>query len=222
MANEQNLIPAAHSIKTEPMREDTSGMSHKLKVQYWPIDDVHPYPNNPRNNDDAVEYVANSIREFGWQQPIVVDTDGTIIAGHTRHKAAKLLGMDTVPVVVADNLTPAQVNAYRLADNKTSEAATWDIEALSVELEGLEIDFDMTEFGFDATEFSIATQEREDVEHSTLKERFGFVPFSVIRTTAADWMERKRVWLDMGIRSEEGRGGGLAFNCRMSLAASLV
>lgn len=125
-------------------------MSYKLKVQYWPIDDVKPYPNNPRNNDDAVEYVANSIREFGWQQPIVVDTDSTIIAGHTRLKAAKMLGMETVPVVVADNLTPAQVNAYRLADNKVAEAATWDMEALAVELEGLEVDFDMTMFDFDA------------------------------------------------------------------------
>ena len=84
-------------------------MSYKLKVQYWPIDDVHPYHNNPRHNDEAVEYVANSIREFSFQQPLVVDTDGTIIAGHTRLKAAKLLGMETVPVVVADNLTPAQV-----------------------------------------------------------------------------------------------------------------
>ena len=125
-------------------------MSHRLKVQYWPIDEVHPYPNNPRNNDDAAEYVANSISEFGWQQPIVVDTDGTIIAGHTRLKAAELLGMDTVPVVVADNLTPAQVSAYRLADNKVAEAATWDMEALAVELEGLEVDFDMTMFDFDA------------------------------------------------------------------------
>lgn len=128
-------------------------MGYKLKVQYWPIDKVRPYPNNPRNNDDAVEYVANSIREFSFQQPLVVDTDGTIIAGHTRLKAAKLLGMDTVPVVVADNLTPAQVNAYRLADNKVAEAATWDMEALAVELEGLEVDFDMTMFDFDATEF---------------------------------------------------------------------
>lgn len=142
-----------NSLKTEPIREDTSGMSHKLKVQYWPIDEVHPYPNNPRNNDDAVEYVANSIREFSFQQPLVVDTDGTIVAGHTRLKAAKMLGMDTVPVVVADNLTPAQVNAYRLADNKVAEAATWDMEALAVELEGLEVDFDMTMFDFDASEF---------------------------------------------------------------------
>ena len=125
-------------------------MDDKTRIQWRPIDDVHPYPNNPRNNDEAVEYVANSIREFGWQQPIVVDTDGTIIAGHTRLKAAKRLGMETVSVVVADNLTPAQVNAYRLADNKVAEAATWDMEALAVELEGLEVDFDMTMFDFDA------------------------------------------------------------------------
>ena len=128
-------------------------MDDKTRIQWRPIDDVHPYPNNPRNNDEAVEYVANSIREFGWQQPIVVDTDGTIIAGHTRLKAAKMLGMETVPVVVADNLTPAQVNAYRLADNKVAEAATWDIDALAVELEGLEVDFDMTMFDFEASEF---------------------------------------------------------------------
>lgn len=125
-------------------------MPNSLRVQWVPIDDITPYPNNPRNNDEAVEYVANSIREFGWQQPIVVDTDGTIIAGHTRLKAAKRLGMETVPVVVADSLTPAQVNAYRLADNKVAEAATWDMEALAVELEGLEVEFDMTMFDFDA------------------------------------------------------------------------
>ncbi len=124
-------------------------MNQKLKIQWRSIDDVRPYPNNPRHNDEAVGVVANSIKEFGWQQPIVVDVDGTIIAGHTRYKAAKTLGMDTVPVVVADNLTPAQVNAYRLADNKVSEFATWDTEALALELEGLEIDFDMTMFGFD-------------------------------------------------------------------------
>lgn len=124
-------------------------MEYKLRVQYWPIDKVKPYPNNPRNNDEAVEYVANSIREFSFQQPLVVDTDSTIIAGHTRLKAAKRLGMEKVPVVVADNLTPAQVNAYRLADNKVAEAATWDMEALAVELEGLEVDFDMSQFDFD-------------------------------------------------------------------------
>ena len=137
-------------------------MNEKTRIQWRPIGDVHPYPNNPRNNDEAVEYVANSIREFGWQQPIVVDTDSTIIAGHTRFKAAKRLGMSTVPVVVADNLTPAQVNAYRLADNKVAEAATWDMEALAVELEGLEVDFDMTMFDFDIETFEPSFDDVED------------------------------------------------------------
>ena len=137
-------------------------MNEKTKIQWRPTGEVHPYPNNPRNNDDAVEYVANSIREFGWQQPIVVDTDSTIIAGHARLKAAKMLGMETVPVVVADNLTPAQVNAYRLADNKVAEAATWDMEALAVELEGLEVDFDMTMFDFDEIGFEPSFDDVED------------------------------------------------------------
>ena len=137
-------------------------MNEKTKIQWRPIDDVHPYQNNPRNNDDAVEYVANSLREFGWQQPIVVDTDGTIIAGHTRLKAAKRLGMEKVPVVVADNLTPAQVNAYRLADNKVAEAATWDMEALSVELDGLEVDFDMGQFNFRLEKFEPSFDDTKD------------------------------------------------------------
>ena len=139
-------------------------VGYKLRVQYWPIDKVKPYQNNPRNNDEAVEYVANSIREFSFQQPLVVDSDGTIIAGHTRLKAAKLLGMETVPVVVADNLTPAQVNAYRLADNKVAEAATWDMEALAVELDGLEIDFDMTMFDFEESEFNFGGSDSEQTE----------------------------------------------------------
>ena len=120
-----------------------------MRVEQWPIGDVKPYPGNPRNNDDAVEAVARSLDEFGWQQPIVVDADGTVIVGHTRLKAAKRLGMETVPVVVAKELTPAQVNAYRLADNKVGELATWDMDLLFAELDGLQADFDMSSFGFD-------------------------------------------------------------------------
>lgn len=119
-----------------------------MRIEWWNIDRVVPYENNPRHNDDAVEPLANSIKAFGWKQPIVVDADGVIIAGHTRLKAAKLLDMERVPVLVASDLTPAQTQAYRLADNKTAELATWDIEALDVELDGLSVDFDMTEFGF--------------------------------------------------------------------------
>lgn len=90
-----------------------------MKVQNVSIQDVKPYANNPRDNDGGVDAVANSIKEFGWQQPIVVDKDNVIIVGHTRYKAAKKLGMKEVPVVVADKLSEEQVKAYRLADNKT-------------------------------------------------------------------------------------------------------
>lgn len=115
------------------------------------IREIKPYENNPRNNDSAVDAVAASIREFGWQQPIVVDKDGVIIAGHTRYKAARKLGLTEVPVVVAENLTDEQVRAYRLADNKTGELAGWDFSALEEELAGL-AEIDMQQFGFAGSE----------------------------------------------------------------------
>ena len=115
------------------------------------LDEIRPYENNPRHNDDAVEYVANSLREFGWKQPIVIDRDGVIVAGHTRYKAAQQLGMKTAPCVIADDLTPDQVKAYRLADNKTGEAAEWDFEALELELDGID-GLDMEQFGFEIEE----------------------------------------------------------------------
>lgn len=119
-----------------------------MKVEDWLIGKVKPYANNPRKNDDAVDATAESIKQFGWQQPIVVDKDGVIIVGHTRLKAAKKLKMDHVPVVVADNLTDDQVKAYRLADNKTGELADWDFDKLEEELDNIQ-DIDMTDFGFD-------------------------------------------------------------------------
>lgn len=119
-----------------------------MKVQSMSITDIKPYPKNPRDNDSGVDAVANSIREFGWQQPIVVDKDKVIIVGHTRYKAAKKLGMDKVPVVVADGLSPEQVKAYRLADNKTGELTDWDMGLLDDELDDI-TDIDMSDFGFD-------------------------------------------------------------------------
>ena len=119
-----------------------------MKVEAKSIDEIKPYENNPRDNDDAVDAVANSIKEFGWQQPIVVDKDMVIIVGHTRYKAAKKLGMDKVPVVVASNLTPEQVKAYRLADNKVGELADWNLPKLNIELDDIN-DIDMSDFGFD-------------------------------------------------------------------------
>ena len=113
--------------------------------------EITPYPNNPRVNDASVDAVVNSIKEFGFQNPIIVDTGMVIIAGHTRHKAALRMGLEEVPVIVAENLTDEQVKAYRLADNKTSELSGWDFNLLDQELMEI-IDIDMTEFGFIETD----------------------------------------------------------------------
>lgn len=131
------------------------------ELKWEPIKSIRPYEKNPRRNDEAVDAVAASIREFGWQQPIVVDKDGVIIAGHTRYKAAKKLKCDTVPVVVADDLTEDQVKAYRLADNKTGELAEWDTALLGEELAEL-ADFDMSQFGFDTILQEEAREAEED------------------------------------------------------------
>lgn len=120
----------------------------ELRVKWVPVGEVRPYPGNPRRNEAAVDAVAASIREFGWRQPIVVDADGTIVCGHTRYKAAQALGEERVPVTVAADLTPEQVAAYRLADNKVGELAEWDDGLLSLELDGIS-DIDMGLFGFD-------------------------------------------------------------------------
>ena len=111
------------------------------------LNEIKPYENNPRHNDNAVDAVANSIREFGFKVPIVVDSEGVIVAGHTRYKAAKKLGLQTVPCLVADDLNEKQINAFRLADNKVGELATWDLGTLKVELDNIG-EIDMSEFGF--------------------------------------------------------------------------
>lgn len=104
------------------------------QIQEVPIGDVKPYANNPRDNDRAVDALAKSIKSFGWQQPIVVDKNMVVIVGHTRLKAAKKLGAEKVPVVIAESLTDEQAKAYRLADNKTGENAVWDNKKLLEEL----------------------------------------------------------------------------------------
>ena len=126
------------------------------RVRYMRVDDLVPYEDNPRRNDQAVDAVAASIREFGFRNPILVDESNVIIAGHTRCKAAKRLGLEEVPVLVVDGLTPEQVAAYRLADNKTAELAEWDSELLAQELDGL-ADLDMSAFGFTERDMERAT-----------------------------------------------------------------
>ena len=119
----------------------------KMNIVYKKVADLVPYENNPRNNDGAVDYVANSIKEFGFKVPVVVDKDNVVVAGHTRLKACEKLGITEVPCIVADDLTEDQIKAFRIADNKVSEYATWDEEKLSQELS--DIMMDMTEFGDD-------------------------------------------------------------------------
>ena len=122
----------------------------RTEIEWMPIGSVKPYDRNPRRNDDAVDAVANSIAEFGFKNPIIVDSDMVIIAGHTRLKAARKLGLKEVPVVIASDLTAEQARAFRLVDNRTAELADWDDDLLQEELDALMDDFDMEEFGFEA------------------------------------------------------------------------
>ena len=126
------------------------------------LKDIRPYEKNPRRNDEAVEAVANSIKEFGMKQPIVVDKGGVIIVGHTRYKALKKLGIKETDVVVADDLTEEQVKAYRIADNSTGELATWDYDLLMPEI--ADLDFDMSMFGLDLTDTEAVGEPLEVVE----------------------------------------------------------
>lgn len=118
-----------------------------MNIVYKKVKDLIPYENNPRNNDEAVDYVAKSIEEFGFKVPCVVSSDGVLITGHTRIKACKKLGIDEVPCIVADDLTEDQIKAFRIADNKVSEYSTWDNTKLAEELS--DIMMDMTQFGDD-------------------------------------------------------------------------
>lgn len=118
-----------------------------MEIVYKKLKDLVPYDKNPRYNDEAVNFVANSIKEFGFKVPIVVDKNNVIVAGHTRYKASEKLGLKEVPTIVADDLTEEQVKAYRLADNKVSERSTWNFELLDQELDDI-LDINMEDFGF--------------------------------------------------------------------------
>lgn len=126
-----------------------------MKIELWKITDVTPYPGNPRQNDDAVDAVVASLREFGFRQPIVVDAEGVIVVGHTRYKAALKLGLERVPVHVAKDLSPEQIRAYRIADNKSAELSDWNYDLLPIELGELKAcDFDLGLLGFDQDELA--------------------------------------------------------------------
>jgi site-specific DNA-methyltransferase (adenine-specific) len=137
------------------VQREPEEMVKSERIGAWNMDiinialkDLKPYENNPRKNDDAVKYVAESIKEFGFKVPIVIDKNNVIVAGHTRYKAAKKLKMSEVPCIIADDLTDEQIKAFRLADNKVAEKAEWDFDLLNAELDDI-IDLDMELFGFE-------------------------------------------------------------------------
>jgi len=139
---------------------------NRMNLEMRRPSDLTPYENNPRKNDGAaVDKVASSIKNFGFKVPIVVDTNGGIVAGHTRHKAALRLELDEVPVVVADDLTPAQIKAFRIADNRVSEESEWDLELLSLELDSLDDIFT----GFDVEEVDDIVKDPIEPEEKELK-----------------------------------------------------
>lgn len=182
-----------------------------MQIIEMPIDEIIPYANNPRNNDDAVDKVAASIAEFGFKVPVILDSNNVIVAGHTRVRAAKKLKLDTVPVIMADDLTEAQVKAFRLADNKVSEFATWDMEKLDLELADLD-DINMTEFGFEdftagRSDGLSAEWDEDGGTAGNLVDKFGVPPFSVLDTRQGYWQDRKKAWLDKTGYLSETRDG---------------
>lgn len=180
-------------------------MNDEIKIEYLTVGSLKPYEKNAKKHPtEQVEHIANSIREFGFRQPLVIDKDNVLVIGHGRLLAAKKLGLDTVPCVRADDLTEEQIKALRLADNKTNESE-WDFDLLGGELDDI-FDIDMEQFGFDLDDES---EENDGVEHSTLTDKFIAPPFSILDTRQGYWQERKKAWKAIGIKSELGRSSNL-------------
>lgn len=156
------------------------------------------YFKNPRKNDNAVKPVMESIKEFGFKVPVVIDADDVIVCGHTRVKAAIKLGLAEVPCIVANDLTEEQIKAFRLADNKVAEFAQWDTDLLTEELNAI-FDLDMSLFGFEDE------KRYDDMVKGSLMDQFLAPPFSVLDTRQGYWQDRKKHWINLGIKSEIGR-----------------
>jgi hypothetical protein len=196
-----------------------------LKIETRPIAKLIPYAQNARtHSDEQIAQIAASIAEFGFVNPVLIGGDGVIIAGHGRALAAQRLGMTEVPVIVLDHLTEAQRRALVIADNRIAENAGWDENLLRAELAALrDVDFDLELLGFAEAELGnlldaikvdaggTGSEAGSDTPEqtspsSTLAERFGIPPFSVLNAREGWWQNRKRAWIDLGIRSELGRG----------------
>lgn len=136
-------------------------MNSSIEIVMRKIGELKPYENNPRHNDMAVDAVAASIQQFGFKNPVIIDKDGVIVAGHTRYKAAKKLGITDIPCISADDLSDEQIKAFRLADNKTAELAEWDEDLLGKEMQEI-INIDMSQFGFSVGEDELGEEMQDD------------------------------------------------------------
>lgn len=180
-----------------------------LQHETWPIDKLVEYARNPRKNDHAVDRVAAAIREFGFRVPVVAKSDGTVVDGHLRLKAAKKLGLTEVPVVLADDMTDLQIKAFRLSVNKMAELAEWDDELLAIELHELNAaDFDMALLGFDAGELSAAMglDEELDGEAPKIDEGIDYKEKFAIIVECADEAEQQATF---------ERLDGMGFTCKV-------
>ena len=189
-----------------------------LDVVWHGVTTLTPYARNSRtHSDEQVAQVAASIKEFGWTNPILIDEDKSIIAGHGRLQAAQRLGEDTVPTITLTGLTEAQKRAYVIADNKLALNAGWDEDMLKIEINDLLGDgFDIDLTGFDPAEIDALLDDNDENEGTdtsvkgSLSDRFGVPPFSVMSAREGWWQNRKRGWLALGIKSELGRGDNAA------------
>ncbi|WP_217951953.1 ParB/Srx family N-terminal domain-containing protein [Adlercreutzia caecimuris] len=188
--------------------------SPEIKVFEVPTASLVPYANNAKEHSQLqVEQIANSIEEFGFNDPIAVwenaDGEMEVVEGHGRVLAAQRLGMGKVPVFYLNHLSDEQRRAYTHVHNQTTLNSGFD--PLKLDMDIKQLDFDWESFGFEAPEPVGDVLTDTDEQRRSLAERFGIAPFSVLNAREGAWQERKRQWLALGIKSELGRGGGLAF-----------
>lgn len=183
-----------------------------MQIEMLKVTDLAPYKNNPRNNKKAIEGVANSIKEFGFKVPIVIDKDNVIVCGHTRHAAAKELGLEEVPCLRADDLTDDQVNAFRLADNKVAEVAKWNTKKLQLELNNIKLD--MRQFNFNAnvkpkTNERTRTYDAYNLMDYDADDTDGFFNMPIIRRT--DFTVDKLIGFNYVLNTLPKKGVGVHF-----------
>lgn len=182
--------------------------NHIRHAEYRKIEELKFRRNARRHDPKQLDLIAGSLKRFGWVTPVLVDEDHTVLAGYGRVEAARIVGIDTVPVIVASGWTDVEKRAYMLADNQIALRAGWDEELLKLELDDLRfLEFDIDLLGFEPMEIkNLSETGRLERPVGDLKEKFILPPFSVLDARSGWWQDRKRAWLALGIRSEIGRG----------------